>query len=111
MKSSLIPTKSLFCESAKYKSKSKMSSGFTPMSVEIRSIKASSCFDRIFASLLRVSRAIYSLRVDEKIGLSSVSVFGSNLFLSVLKWMARFGIFKRGFLDYQSLEVYFSPSL
>lgn len=81
----MSPTKSLFCESAKNKSMSRMSSGLIPVSVEIRSIKASSCFDKILASLFKVYLAISSCIVDEKIGLSSLSVFGSNLFLSALK--------------------------
>ena len=85
MKSSFRPTKSLFWESAKNKSMSRMSSGLTPMSVEIRSIKASSCLAKILASLLSVYLAISSWIVDEKMGLNSDSVLGSNLFLSVLK--------------------------
>lgn len=88
-----------------------MSSGLTPISVEIRSIKASSCFDKILASLFNVSWTISSWIVDDRIGLSSLSILGSNLFLSVLRWIARFGIFKMGFLDYHNFDVYFSPSL
>ena len=43
-------------------------------------------------------------------GLNSVYGFGSNLFLYVLKWIAKLGIFMSGLFDSHNFDVIFSPS-